>query len=1382
MERIYRLRRGIALVIIALIFGFVAACSGSKGGPISQLPSTPGGIGGVSSGFGEVVGSITDIEGTPVQGATVSIANFYFYATTDDLGNFLIENAPAGTRELFVDGRTATNGRYTSITQDIFVVGDGRITVDFETKLVKVDTDSETLIGPAGGEATNPSVPGLSLSIPAGAVDSDKAFSLTPVPTENLPFPLPGDYQPVFAFWIEPEGTVLELPAELTIGNEFGIAPDERLVLFTTTLEDTTWASSGEMLVSTDGALISTTSGGVKRLPYVVGALLPNIIEGQVTTLIDGLPVLGVTVFATGSFIPTSQSSSVTDQNGRYQLVIIGAGPGSHLALHVDHSDYIIAAQYRTADPFDLKTWGEPVIIEPAPTGDSAGVQTADLYLDRAFLAAEEIALGGDRNNIDIPTNLSDRDASAIELRESSQIDVNELLARDEEINIVRLESIAPLNVNDVILQGDVVATGKHSRALLDLSGEQGFIAVDSKSELTLGVLEETIDPRNRTLYTTTTNGRFYVDFTPIISGMTTASTFTINTGNALVQATDATFTFTQVKSNDVTRSVLEVWRGSVTFTDNIRQTEIEVAAGETELIEISAGDFPIFAPTNLFAAAGLRQAVLTWDSTIEPNVVGYKVYRRKIGDITFDLLTFDPIEPTSTGTETFTDYKIPVGGEEYSYQVTSVNILLNESTPSQIAAARPAAIDLLASSSQAARAVQLTWDDNPNDPFVLGYNVYRSEELEGIYTKINDAVIEPTEDRLGMTYTDDNFPALGTEYYYYVMVRHTDDWEGGRSTIISASPSAINLHANETPEIRHVQLTWDDPLASEDDLLLGYNVYRRLITESTYTKLNSDPIPWLEEGMVFDDFNFPTLGKDVEGNPEPRYQYIVRPVRIGNVELTSSDIATIGPLPIDVTVDNLDREVALNWTDTALDPDNIGYHIWRSQSVPDQAVFPDDFIRLNQIPVPVSPDDDADGVETYGYNDNTVKNFDYTYVITPIYEIENKMTDLAPSPGIVGSPEFELVQDFYATGMEFITENVGFVWGRDGLVIKTIDGGISFERLPVFSAEELASASPDEIVCKSGDFINANIGFLLYEYDDGTSYIKRTNSGGDSWETIQIEGTVTIADSFDPALNGDYTVTHLNEINFISSAAGYATSPEIPCFLVSGNGGITWYMLGSYPPVLIDETLMTIFPVSPSCISFYNLKNGVAFATGEIVKDINGDIISSYPPHLWWYKDGLWEIQNETRMADSIEDDGVQFDTLVPLKNQILSASTAIAYSFTGEQLLGFNSFFASSKLEDGYSEIGFSFDFFPSDVEFLTFSVGYAIGNGFQNGYILSTDMGGNLWTPSLILPTTFEREFAKLSAVDQDVVFAVSADKLYRTFDGGTNWEEVTIQIYN
>jgi len=332
-----------------------------------------------------------------------------------------------------------------------------------------------------------------------------------------------------------------------------------------------------------------------------------------------------------------------------------------------------------------------------------------------------------------------------------------------------------------------------------------------------------------------------------------------------------------------------------------------------------------------------------------------------------------------------------------------------------------------------------------------------------------------------------------------------------------------------------------------------------------------------------------------------------------------------------------------------------------------------------------------------------------------------------------------------------------------------------------VFSADELATFTPEEPKCKCGDFINANLGYLLYDRNDGTSFIKRTNSGGDSWETIDISGSVTISNSIDPSQNGVYPVTHLDWFRFISSAAAYGVCSDVPVFLASANGGIDWWPFGVYPE---DDAVPpnAYYPMHPTSISFFDLKNGVAFASGEIFRDVNDDITGIYPPHLWRYKSGAWSIQNETRLADMVEDDAFQFDTLVPMHNQIISTTTAIAFSFTGEQLLGFNSFFASPKLDDGYSEIGFSFDFYPSDVMFDTFQNGYAIGNGFQNGYILKTELAGNLWTPSLIQPAPFERVNAKLSVVDNDNVFAVSGDKIYRTFDSGENWEEIPIQIYN
>ncbi len=164
-----------------------------------------------------VVGKVLDTSGKPLTKVTVRAAGKS--ATTDAQGRFALAGIPGGHVSLRVDGRTATG---TDAHYGVFDIGveveRGQVLVlPYTVFLPQIDTDAVvTVPSPTTEEVvlTTRAIPGLEVHIPKGTVirDSDgkvtRELSLTPIPIDRPPFPLPPTKVPVY-FSVQPGGGVL---------------------------------------------------------------------------------------------------------------------------------------------------------------------------------------------------------------------------------------------------------------------------------------------------------------------------------------------------------------------------------------------------------------------------------------------------------------------------------------------------------------------------------------------------------------------------------------------------------------------------------------------------------------------------------------------------------------------------------------------------------------------------------------------------------------------------------------------------------------------------------------------------------------------------------------------------------------------------------------------------------------------------------------------------------------------------------------------------------------------------------------------------------------------------------------------------------------------
>ena len=175
------------------------------------------------AGVSAISGLVMTLDGQPLANVRLSTGGKKkgsVQARTDSQGRFLLAGVNSGHLEVFVDARPASGAGKTYGT---FVVGvdaqAGKTSVlPYVMWMPELDMNTEvTLDSPTKREVvlTTPKIPGLEVHIPAGTVIRDFAgkpvnkLTLTMIPVDRPPFPLPNSFAVPVYFTVQPGGAYL---------------------------------------------------------------------------------------------------------------------------------------------------------------------------------------------------------------------------------------------------------------------------------------------------------------------------------------------------------------------------------------------------------------------------------------------------------------------------------------------------------------------------------------------------------------------------------------------------------------------------------------------------------------------------------------------------------------------------------------------------------------------------------------------------------------------------------------------------------------------------------------------------------------------------------------------------------------------------------------------------------------------------------------------------------------------------------------------------------------------------------------------------------------------------------------------------------------------
>ncbi|GAA2965655.1 DNRLRE domain-containing protein [Actinokineospora diospyrosa] len=215
-------------------------------------------------GFTGLVGKVQSTGGQPLAGVRVSVGDRR--ATTDAKGAFVLADLPGGHVAVRVDGTSNQTGRRHAAFDIGVDLKPGKVLVLPHTVfLPEVDAASTVRVAsPTTAETvlTTKAIPGLEVRLPAGTVVRDAEgtvateLSLTPIPIDRPPFPLPPTKVPVY-FTVQPGGSYL-FPegARIIYPNYTKEAPGTRTEFWNYDPDGKGWHVYGHGTVSADGKQI----------------------------------------------------------------------------------------------------------------------------------------------------------------------------------------------------------------------------------------------------------------------------------------------------------------------------------------------------------------------------------------------------------------------------------------------------------------------------------------------------------------------------------------------------------------------------------------------------------------------------------------------------------------------------------------------------------------------------------------------------------------------------------------------------------------------------------------------------------------------------------------------------------------------------------------------------------------------------------------------------------------------------------------------------------------------------------------------------------------------------------------------------------------------
>ncbi len=316
------------------------------------------------SGVTAIAGQVLTLDGRPLRDVTLRISERE--ARTDHTGRFLLRDISAGHQVLVIDGRSASHNRrlYGVFKVGIDIAAGKTTPLGYTVWMPKLDLrGAQTISSPTTSSTivTNPRIPGLELRLPPGTLIRDlegqsvTQITITPIPTNQPPFPLPPNIDVPVYFTIQPGASQIIPPrAQLIYPNFLGSRPGTRIDFWNYDASEKGWYVYGRGTVTPDakqivpdpGVVLYEFSGAMVGSPSMAPDWWPfscNPCAGDPIDLATGLFVLEKTDLVLPDIIPIGLTRTYRPNDSVSRPFGIGATHPYEIFLVGDRSPYTYA-------------------------------------------------------------------------------------------------------------------------------------------------------------------------------------------------------------------------------------------------------------------------------------------------------------------------------------------------------------------------------------------------------------------------------------------------------------------------------------------------------------------------------------------------------------------------------------------------------------------------------------------------------------------------------------------------------------------------------------------------------------------------------------------------------------------------------------------------------------------------------------------------------------------------------------------------------------------------------------------------------------------------------------------------------------------------------
>jgi RHS repeat-associated protein len=324
-------------------------------------------------GVTALAGQVLKLSGWPLRHVTLEIDQQK--VRTDSTGRFLLKGVPPGHHVLWIDGGTANgpNATYGVYPVGVTILPNKTNVLNYTVWMTRLDiANAVTIPSPTAKEMviTTPNLPGVELHLPANTVIRDRfgkvvrQVTITPVPLNKPPFPLPPGVQlPVF-FVVQPGGAQIEVlnpgngpdGAQLIYPNRLNLKPGTPFAFWNYDPLAKGWYIYGQGAASADGSSLVpgpgveiynfTAAGTGPVVGNPSGASMQTCMAGQTScsaadpvSLATGQFTYSKTDLALPDTIPIEFTRTYMSNDNQSRAFGIGATHSYNIFLVGDGSD-----------------------------------------------------------------------------------------------------------------------------------------------------------------------------------------------------------------------------------------------------------------------------------------------------------------------------------------------------------------------------------------------------------------------------------------------------------------------------------------------------------------------------------------------------------------------------------------------------------------------------------------------------------------------------------------------------------------------------------------------------------------------------------------------------------------------------------------------------------------------------------------------------------------------------------------------------------------------------------------------------------------------------------------------------------------------------------